>query len=165
MYFARHEGPARRLSTRVSGGRGERRRSTLARRYDFHFGEAVRAALEGSHDKAAGHFGRALRIGRELCADPDGQARHQPELAAALCAQATYGAGPWQSMALLTESAGRYAGPAAADPAAYEVSRIDVLARIALAAEAAGDTAGAIGGRARGEAAAPRRPAAGRAAG
>ena len=145
MYFARHERPARRLSARVAAGRGARRRSTLERRYDFHFGEAVRAALEGSHDKAAGHFGQALRIGRELCADAAGQTRHQPELAAALCAQAPYGGGPWQSMALLTESAGHYAALAAADPAAYEVPRIDVLARIALAAEATGDTAGAIG--------------------
>ena len=131
MYFARQ-------------GREERRRGTLERRYDFHFGEAVRAVLEGSHDKAAGHFGQALLLGRELCADPAGLARHEPELAAALCAQATYGGGPWQSMARLTESAGHYAALAAADPAAYEVPRIDVLARIALAAGAAGDTAGAI---------------------
>ena len=145
MYFSRHERPARRLSARLAAGRGERRRSTLERRYDFHFGEAVRAALEGSHDKAAGHFGQALRIGRELCADSAGHSRHQSELAAALCAQAPYGGGPWQSMALLTESAGYYATLAAADPAAYEVPRIGVLARIALAAEAAGDTAGAIG--------------------
>ncbi|HVT66170.1 MAG TPA: hypothetical protein VHF26_00365, partial [Trebonia sp.] len=131
MYFARR-------------GREERRRGTLERRYDFHFGEAIRASLEGSHDKAAGHFQQALLLGRELCADAVGQARHQPELAAALCARAAYGGGPWQSMALLTESAGRYAALAAADPAHYEVPRIDVLTRIALAAGAAGDTAGAI---------------------
>jgi hypothetical protein len=131
MFFARHERPAR--------------RSTLARRYDFHFGEAVRATLEGSPDKAAGHSGKALLISRELCADAAGQARHQPELAAALCVHAPYGGSAWQSMALLTEAAGRYAALAAADPAAYEVPRIDVLTRIALAAEAAGDRPGATG--------------------
>ena len=45
---------------------------------------------------------------------------------------------------MLTESAGHYAVLAEADPAAYEVPRIDVLTRIALAADAAGSTRDAI---------------------
>jgi hypothetical protein len=116
------------------------RHSILERRYDFHFGEAIRAGLEGSHDKAAGHSGRALTISRELCAQAPDPVRHQPELAAALCAHARYGGGTWQAIAMLTESAGYYAALAEADPAAYEVPRIDVLTRIALAADAAGST-------------------------
>jgi hypothetical protein len=130
----------------MSIARNERtsRHSILERRYDFHLGEAIRAGLQGSHDKAAGHSGRALTISRELCAQAPDPARHQPELAAALCTHARYGGGTWQAIAMLTESAGHYAALAEADPAAYEVPRIDVLTRIALAAEAAGSTPDAI---------------------
>jgi tetratricopeptide (TPR) repeat protein len=117
----------------------------MRRRYDFHLGEAIAAALQGSHDKAAGHSGRALLISRELCADAADPTRHQAELAAALCVHAPYGGGTWQSVALLAESAGYYAELAEADPARFEVPRIDVLTRVALAAETAGDSAGAIG--------------------
>jgi hypothetical protein len=124
---------------------GDLHRSTLARRYDFHLGEAVRAGLEGSQDKAAGHSGRALLISREMCAGAADPARHAPELAAALCARASYGGSTWQVMAMLAESAGHYAALAEADPAAYEVARIDVLSRIALASDAAGSTDDAIG--------------------
>lgn len=133
MFMARHERSARHL-----------RRSTLERRYDFHRGEAIRAALEGSHDKAAGHSGRALLISRELCAEADDPARHRPELAAALCAHARYGGGAWEAIEMLTESAGYYAALAEADPAVYEVPRIDVLTRIALTSDAAGGTQDAI---------------------
>ena len=133
MFMARHERSARHL-----------RHSTLERRYDFHLGEAIRAALQGSHDKAAGHSGQALLISRELYADAPDPARHQPELAAALCAHARYGGGAWQAIEMLTESAGHYAALAEADPAVYEVPRIDVLTRIALASDAAGSTQDAI---------------------
>ncbi len=143
MFMARHERSARHPSARTSGRR-ELRHSTLQRRYDFHLSEAIRAALQGSHDKAAGHSGQALLISRELYADAGDPARHQPELAAALCAHARYGGGTWQAIAMLTESAGHYAALAEADPAAYEVPRIDVLTRIALAADAAGSTQDAI---------------------
>ena len=140
MFMSRHERAAHHPSAR---------HSTLLRRYDFHLGEAFLAALQGSHDKAAGHSSRALLISRELVADAADPARHQPELAAALCAHARYGAsagqaGTARAIALLTESAGHYAALAAADPAAYEVPRIDVLTRIALAFDEAGDTAAAI---------------------
>ena len=144
MFMARHERSALHLSARTASGRKALRQGTLRRRYDFHLGEAIRAALQGSHDKAAGHSGQALLISRELCADAADPARHQPELAAALCAHARYGGGAWQAIALLTESAGYYAALAEADPAAYEVPRIDVLTRIALAADAAGSTEDAI---------------------
>jgi hypothetical protein len=107
-------------------------------------GEAIRAALQGSHDKAAGHSGQALLISRELYAEATDPARHQPGLAAALCAHARYGGGAWQAIAMLTESAGHYAALAEADPAAYEVPRIDVLTRIALASDAADSTQDAI---------------------
>lgn len=133
MFMARQERSARHL-----------RHSTLERRYDFHLGEAIRAALQGSHDKAAGHSGQALLISRELFADAADPARHQPELAAALCAHARYGSGAWQAIEMLTESAGHYAALAEADPAVYEVPRIDVLTRIALASDAAGSTRDAI---------------------
>jgi hypothetical protein len=113
--------------------------STLERRYDFHRGEAMRAELEGSHDKATKHSGTALRISRELYAAARDPVKHRPELAAALCAHAPYN-GKWQAIAMLTESAGLYAGLAAADPAVYEVPRIDVLTRVALAADLAGAT-------------------------
>ncbi|HEY6493071.1 MAG TPA: hypothetical protein VIZ43_07335 [Trebonia sp.] len=145
MFMARHERSARHPSARTASERRALRHSTLQRRYDFHLGEAIRAALQGSHDKAAGHSGQALLISRELYADAADPARHRPELAAALCAHARYGGGAWQAMAMLTESAGHYAELAEADPAAYEVPRIDVLTRIALALDAAGGTRDAIG--------------------
>jgi hypothetical protein len=147
MFMARHERSARHPSARMASERRALRLSTLERRYDFHLGEAFRAALQGSHDKAAGHSERALLISRELCADASDPASHQPELAAALCAYAgyaVYGGGAWQAIALLAESAGHYAALAEADPAAYEVPRIDVLTRIALASDAAGSTRDAI---------------------
>jgi|ERR1700722_561751 len=144
MFMARHERTARHPSARTVSGRRALRLSTLERRYDFHLGEAFRAALQGSHDKAAGHSERALLISRELCADAANPAAHQPELAAALCAHAGYGGGAWQAIALLTESAGHYAALAEADPAVYEVQRIDVLTRIALASDAAGSTQDAV---------------------
>ena len=128
----------------MPGGRADRF-DTLKRRYDFHLGEAIRAGLQGSHDKAAGHSWRALLISRKLCADAADPALHAPELAAALCAHARYGGGAWQAIAMLTESAGHYAALAEADPAAYEVPRIDVLTSIALASDAAGNTGDAIG--------------------
>jgi hypothetical protein len=118
---------------------------TLKRRYNFHLGEAIRAGLQGSHDKAAGHSRRALLISRKLCADAADPALHAPELAAALCAHARYGGGAWQAITMLTESAGHYAALAESDPAAYEVPRIDVLTRIALASDTAGNTGDAIG--------------------
>jgi hypothetical protein len=142
MFMARHERSAPHPSVRTASGRRALWQNTLERRYDFHLGEAIRASLQGSHDKAAGHSGRALLISRELYADAAD--RHQPELAAALCAHARYGGGAWQAIAMLTESAGHYAALAEADPAAYEVPRIDVLTRIALASDAAGSTRDAI---------------------
>src|ERR1700743_1221290 len=144
MFMARQQRSARHRSAGTASGRQALRQSTLERRYDFHLGEAIRAALQGSHDKAAGHSGQALLISRELCADAADPARHQPELAAALCAHARYGGTTRQTIAMLTESAGHYAVLAESDPAAYEVPRIDVLTRIALAADAAGSTQGAI---------------------
>lgn len=132
MFMARHERSARHL-----------RHSILERRYDFHLNEAIRAALQGSHDKAAGHSGRALLISRELYAEAADPVRHQPGLAAALCAHARYG-GAWQAIEMLTESAGHYAALAEADPAVYEVPRINVLTGIALASDAAGSTQDAI---------------------
>src|SRR6201996_9067718 len=145
MFMARHERSARHPSARTGSGRKALRHSTLERRYDFHLGEAIRAALQGSHDKAAGHSGQALLISRELYTDAADRSRHQPELAAALCAHARYGGDTWQAIAMLTESAGHYAALAEADPAAYEVPRIDVLTRIALASDAVGSTQDAIG--------------------
>ncbi|HTR92477.1 MAG TPA: hypothetical protein VMI73_12115 [Trebonia sp.] len=135
---------AARVAQGASGGKPDRF-DTLKRRYDFHLGEAIRAGLQGSHDKAAGHSGQALLISRKLCADATDPALHAPELAAALCAHARYGGGAWQAIAMLTESAGHYAALAEANPAAYEVPRIDVLTRIALASDAAGNTGDAIG--------------------
>jgi tetratricopeptide (TPR) repeat protein len=145
MFMARQQRSARHRSAGTASGRQALRQSTLERRYDFHLGEAIRAALQGSHDKAAGHSGQALLISRELYAGAPDPARHKPELAAALCAHARYGGGAWQAIAMLAESAGHYATLAEADPAAYEVPRIDVLTRIALASDAAGSTLGAIG--------------------
>jgi len=115
------------------------RLNTLERRYGFHRDEAITAALDGSHDKAAKHSGTALSISRELCAAVPDPAQHQPELAAALSAHAPYHA-KWQAIEMLTESAGLYAALATAEPAVYEVPRIDVLARVAVAADSAGAT-------------------------
>jgi tetratricopeptide (TPR) repeat protein len=117
--------------------------NTQQRRYDFHLGEAIRAAIQGSHDKATKHSQTALSISRELYAGAPDPARHQPELAAALCTHARYGGG-WQCIAMLAESAGHYTELAEADPAAYEVARIDVLTRVALASDEAGSTRAAI---------------------
>ncbi len=141
--FTPHRRIAHGTPASAAAGRRALRLSTLERRYDFHFGEAIRAALQGSRDKATKHSETALSISRELYADAAGPGRHQPELAAALCAHARYGGG-WQAIAMLTESAGHYAALAEADPAAYEVPRIDVLTRIALASDAAGSTQDAI---------------------
>jgi hypothetical protein len=137
-----HGTPARTASGGASG-RKALRLNTLERRYDFHLGEAIRAALQGSHDKATKHSRTALSISRELYADAPDPARHQPDLAAALCTHARYGGG-WQAIAMLSESAGHYAALAEADPAAWEVPRIDVLTRIALASDGAGNTKDAI---------------------
>jgi tetratricopeptide (TPR) repeat protein len=149
MFMARHQrsagGPSARSGPAVPvSGRQALRVSTLKRRYDFHLGEAIRAAIEGSHDKATKHSGTALSISRELYDDAPDPARHQPELAAALCTHARYRAG-WQAIAMLAESAGHYAELAEADPAVYEVPRIDVLTRVALASDEAGNTDAAIG--------------------
>ena len=133
MFLARRERSARHL-----------RHSTMERRHDFHLSEAIRAALQGSHDKAAGHSGQALVISRELYAAAADPARHQPGLAAALCAHARYGSSTCAAIEMLTEAAAHYAALAEADPAVYEVPRIDVLTRIALASDAAGSTDDAI---------------------
>ena len=117
---------------------------TLRRRYDFHIGEAVRASLAGSYDKAAAHSGTALSISRELYRKAYD---HRPELAAALACHAGSSAAYGRigdALTMLTESAGHYAVLAAADPDAYEVRRIAVLTRVALASDAAGNTCGAI---------------------
>src|SRR5512146_465578 len=145
MFMAGQGRQDRHSAARVVSGGGPDRFDTLKRRYDFHLGEAIRAGLQGSHDKAAGHSGRALLISRKLCADAADPALHAPELAAALSAHARYGAGVSQAIAMLTESAGHYAALAESDPAAYEVPRIDVLTAIALASDAAGNTRDAIG--------------------
>lgn len=121
-----------------------RRRATMERRYGFHLGEAVRAALAGSYDKAETHSGTALSISRELYAETG---EHRPGLAAALAShalsRAAYGR-IGETVALLAESAGHYTALADTDPATYEVARIDVLTRIAVAADAAGNTADAV---------------------
>src|ERR1700678_1545257 len=142
MFMARQRRSARGSSVRNGpagpvSGRRALWVSTLERRYDFHLGEAIRAAIEGSHDKATKNSGTALSISRELYADAPDPARHQPGLAAALCAHARYRAG-WQAIAMLAESA-------RPDPAVYEVARIDVLTRVALASDEAGNTAAAVG--------------------
>src|ERR1700745_440700 len=139
MFMARHRPQERKVSEREA-----LRLGTLERRYDFHLGEAIRAALEGSHDKDATHSETALSISRELYAGASDPARHQADLAAALCNHARYG-GIMHALAMLTESAGHYAALAEADPAAYEVPRIDVLTRIALASDAVGSTQNTIG--------------------
>ena len=149
MFMARHRPPEgrgaeRKASDRRASGRYASRLGTLERRYDFHLGEAIRAALQGSHDKAATHSGTALSISRELYAAAPDPARHRPGLAAALCNHARYGVTPLHTIAMLTESAGHYAALAAADPAVYEVSRIDVLTRVAVASDMSGDTTKAV---------------------
>jgi tetratricopeptide (TPR) repeat protein len=149
MFMARHRQSARGSSAGNGlvgpvSGRRALWVNTLERRYDFHLGEAIRAAIEGSHDKATKHSGTALSISRELYAVAPDPARHQPELAAALCTHARYRAG-WQAIAMLAESAGHYAELAEADPAVYEVARIDVLTRVALASDEAGSTVAAVG--------------------
>jgi hypothetical protein len=154
MFMARHRRSAGGASARGDsrGGRGPAGAvsgrdalwlNTQQRRYDFHLGEAIRAAIQGSHDKATKHSQTALSISRELYAGAPDPARHQPELAAALCAHARYGGG-WRTIAMLAESAGHYTELAEADPAAYEVARIDVLTRVALASDQAGNTPAAI---------------------
>src|SRR5271155_1355080 len=100
-------GAARRGPGGPVSGRQALRVNTLERRYDFHLGEAIRAAIEGSHDKATKHSGTALSISRELYADAPDPARHQPELAAALCTHARYRAGR-QGIAMLGESGGHH---------------------------------------------------------
>lgn len=139
MFMARQKPPERRLPNRRA-----LRLRTLQRRYDFHLGEAIRAALQGNHDKAATHSGTALSISRELCADARDPHWHRAALAAALCNHARYGASTVDTIALLTESAGHYAALAEADPAGYEVPRIDVLTRVALASDTSGNTEDAI---------------------
>jgi hypothetical protein len=131
-------------SERRAPDRRPSRIRTLQRRFDFHLGEAIRAAIEGSHDKAETHSRTALSISRELRADARDPQRHQAKLAAALCNHARYGSTPMQAIALLTESAGHYAALAKDDPAAYEVARIEVLTRVALASDGAGSTKDAI---------------------
>jgi tetratricopeptide (TPR) repeat protein len=118
--------------------------ATLRRRYDFHLGEAIRASLAGSHDKAETHSATALSISRELYRKTGA---YRPDLAAALACHAISNAAYGrigETVTLLAESAGHYAALAEADPAAYEVPRIDVLTRVALASDAAGNTEGAI---------------------
>jgi tetratricopeptide (TPR) repeat protein len=119
------------------------RLGTLERRYDFHLGEAIRASLTESSEKAATHSARALSISRELYAGTSDPVRHRPGLAAALVNHSRHG-GVLHAIALLTESAGHYAALADADPDAYEVPRIEVLTRVALAADTAGSTGEAI---------------------
>src|SRR3984957_14661257 len=148
MFMARHRRAARGSAAghgapRPAPGRRALRVNTLERRYDFHLGEAIRAAIEGSHDKATKHSQTALSISRELYAGAHDPARHQPELAAALCTHARYRCGS-QGIALLAESAGHYTELAEANPAAYEVARIDVLTRVALASDEGGNTRAAI---------------------
>jgi len=144
MFMARQRPLERRTPVRRTSKRDASRLGTLERRYEFHLSEAIRAAFEGSRDKAATHSGLALSISRELYAAAPDPARHQPGLAAALCAHARYGGTPLDAIALLTESAGHYAVLAQADPALYEVPRIDVLTRVAVASDDAGNTRGAI---------------------
>ena len=116
---------------------------TLERRYEFHVAEAVRATLLGDDEKAEGHSARALEISRQLYASTRDSSRHRPDLAAALAGHARYQR-VLESVELLTQSAGHYAALAAADPPRYEVDRIDVLVRVALAADATGNTRDAI---------------------
>jgi hypothetical protein len=153
MFMARHRRSARGTSVRGGGdgrgpadevpGRDARWLNTQQRRYAFHLGEAIRAAIQGSHDKATKHSETALLISRELYAGAPDPAQHQPDLAAALCTHARYGGG-WRGIAMLAESAGHYTALAEADPAGYEVARINVLTRVALAADEAGNPQAAM---------------------
>ena len=116
---------------------------TLERRYEFHLGEAARAALLGDHEKAAGHSRTALEISRELYAGARDPEEQRPGLAAALASNARYQLA-LQAVEMLTESAGHYTRLADADPGRFEVDRIDILVRVALTADAAGSTRDAI---------------------
>jgi tetratricopeptide (TPR) repeat protein len=121
-----------------------REQATMERRYAFYLGEAIRAALAGRHDKSRTHSQTALDLGRELYAR---SARYRPFLAAALAchaASSTVYRETGEAIALLAESAGHYAVLAREDPVRYEVPRIDVLTRVAAAADAAGNTASAV---------------------
>lgn len=128
----------------MAGRKPSHSQHTLLRRVDFHMGEAVRASLAGSYDKAEAHSETALSISRELYRKECG---HRAELAAALACHAVSSAAYGRlgdAIALLTESAGHYAVLAQSDPEAYEVHRLDVLTRVALASDTAGNTEGAI---------------------
>jgi tetratricopeptide (TPR) repeat protein len=116
---------------------------TLERRYEFHLSEAVRAALLGDHEKAAKHCRTALSISRELYVGARDPAQQRPVLAAALADNARY-QDALEAVESLTESAGHYAALANAEPSRYEVERIDVLASVALTADAEGSTRDAI---------------------
>src|SRR5215469_3662228 len=128
----------------IARRRPSRSQLTLRRRYDFHIGEAIRASLAGSYDKAAAHSQTALSISRELFRNA---CVHRPELAAALACHAgssiAYGRTA-DALTLLTESAGHYAFLAAEDPEAYEVPRLDVLTRVAFVSGLAGNGEGAV---------------------
>src|ERR1700728_2395530 len=98
MFIGRHMRAARGAAARGGpvgplSGRQALWVNTLERRYDCHLGEAIRAAIEGSHDKATKHSGTALSISRELYAGAPEATRHQPELAAARCTHDRYRAG------------------------------------------------------------------------
>lgn len=139
MFMARYRPPERKAPSRRAS-----RLRTLQRRYDFHRGEAILASLQGNHDKAATHSATALAISRELCAGARDPRWHRAALAAALSYHARYGTTTVDTIALLTESAGHYAALAAADPAGYEVPRIEVLTRVALASDTTGNAEDAI---------------------
>lgn len=139
MFMARYRPPERKAPSRRA-----LRLRTLQRRYDFHRGEAILAALQGNHDKAATHSATALAISRELCAGARDLRWHRASLAAALSHHARYGTTTVDTIALLTESAGHYAALAAVDPAGYEVPRIEVLTRVALASDTTGNAEDAI---------------------
>lgn len=129
----------------LAGRKPSHSQLTLQRRVDFHIGEAVRASLAGSYDKAEAHSETALSMSRELYREECG---HRADLAAALACHAISSAAYGRlgdAVALLTESAGHYAVLAKAEPEAYEVRRLDVLTRVALASDAAGNTDAAIG--------------------
>src|ERR1700729_2239199 len=109
MFMARHRRSAGRSSARNGAARPGSGPpalgvNTLERRNACTPGEAIGAGIEASHDKATKHSGTALSISRELYADAPDPARHQPELAAALCTHARYRDG-WQAIAMLAESA------------------------------------------------------------
>src|SRR5215472_14747443 len=103
MFMARQKPQARKAPNRRT-----MRLRTLERRYDFHVGEEIRAALQGNHGKAATHSATALSISRELCAIARDPQWHRAELAAALCNHSRYAPTIAHTVALLTESAGHY---------------------------------------------------------